>query len=52
MEPIEEFEEDFVQHDFEKHLIWKKINELIRAFNKSCTPQTPEVGNPKESEEK
>ncbi len=47
VEPIEELDgKDFIQHDFEKRLIWKKINELIRAFNKSCTPQTP-----KESEE-
>ena len=33
---------DFIRHDYERHLLMKKINELIEAFNKSCTPQTPE----------
>lgn len=42
MEPIETLDDaDFIAHDFERHLIRKKLNELIEAFNKSCTPQTP-----------
>ena len=43
MEQIEKLDKsDFISHDFEQHLIMNKVNEIIEAFNKSCTPQEPE----------
>ncbi len=48
MDPIEKLDDkDFVKHDYEKHLLVQKLNELIEAFNKSCTPQTPDTGKDK-----
>lgn len=42
MDIIEKLDdEDFIRHDFERHLLMKKINEIIEVFNKSITPQTP-----------
>ncbi len=53
MEPIEKLDKkDFTRHDYERHLICNKVNELVGAFNKSITPQTPKVekDEPEESE--
>ncbi len=44
MEAIKKLDEKrFIRHDFERHLLMKKINEIIDAVNKSVTPQTPDT---------
>ena len=41
MKPIELLETKF-QDNFAVKQLQNKVNELIEAFNKSCTPQVPE----------